>query len=103
MAYGCGVLHSAYLSIAMARDLSPFAMRTAFLFADYYGDSAAVGLAAGRQSRISVRATSECAVGAPFSSLSELIARRPSRGRVGAASFGRPCHDGAASDVVVDG
>ena len=57
----------------------------------------------GRQSRISVRATSECAVGAPFGSLSELIARRPARGRVGVASTERPCRAGVASDVVVDG
>ena len=80
---GCGVLHYAYLSIAKSRDLSPFAMRTAFLFSDYYGDSATLRLAPRRSSRISVRATSECAGGAPFGSLSEFSARRPSCERLG--------------------
>jgi len=62
-----------------------------------------MGLAAGRQSRIPMRATSECAVGAPFVSLSGLIARRPSGGRLRAASIGRPYPNGVASAVVIDG
>src|SRR5919199_80776 len=51
--------------------------------ADYYEDSAAVGLAPRRPSRIPSRATSECAVGAPFGSLSRLIACRPACGSLG--------------------
>jgi hypothetical protein len=98
-----GTLHSASLPVGKSSNLSPFAVYTALPFADDYGDSAAVGLAAGRQSRMPRRATSECAVGASFVSLSGRIVRRPSGGRLRAASIGRPYPDGVASAVVIDG
>ena len=86
-----------------ASALSPCAGCTALPFETTLGDSAALGLAAGRQSRIPMRATSECAVGALFVSLSGRIARRLPGGRLQAASIGRPYPDSVASAVVIDG
>src|SRR4051794_34454503 len=70
---------------------------------DDYGSSAALGLAADRQSRFPARATSECAVGAPFDPLCEVIPHHPAGGRLRAATPGRPCPAGVASGVVLDG
>ena len=47
-----GSCHCGYLYTLVIRHLWPFAMWTAFPSADYYGHSVALGLAAGRRSRV---------------------------------------------------
>src|SRR3954447_8035703 len=54
-----GNCHCGYLYTPVIRHLRPFAMWTAFPSADYYGHSVALGLAAGRRSRVRSNRTSE--------------------------------------------
>src|SRR3954447_7873698 len=56
-------------------------MWTAFPSADYYGHSVALGLAAGRQSRVRSDRTSERDVGPSFDPLNGLAGRRPMGGK----------------------
>src|SRR3954464_9772237 len=55
-------------------------MWTAFPSADYYGHSVALGLAAGRRSRVLSNRTSERDVGPSFDPLNDLAGRRPMGG-----------------------
>ena len=77
--------------------LCPFALWSAFPTAvvgrdahDYYGHSVTLGLAPRRPSRISTRATSEHAVGAPFVPLRGRMAHRPAGGRLGSRLLDDP-------------
>jgi len=55
-------------------------MWTAFPSADYYGHSVALGLAAGRRSRVRSNRTFERDVGPSFDPLNSLVGRRPPGG-----------------------
>jgi hypothetical protein len=82
-----GYCHSGYLYTPVIRHLWPFAMWTAFPFADYYGHSVALGLAAGRRSRVRSNRTSERDTGPSFDPLNDLVGRHLDREAAGSSKF----------------
>ena len=85
-----GSCHCGYLYTLVIRHLWPFAMWTAFPSANYYGHSVALGLAAGRRSRVRSNRTSERDVGPSFDPLNSLVGRRPPGGEFERRNCYRP-------------
>ena len=65
-------------------------MWTAFPSADYYGHSVALGLAAGRRSRVRSNRMSERDTGPSFDPLNGLAGRRPTEGGFRRREINRP-------------
>jgi hypothetical protein len=65
-------------------------MWTAFPSADYYGHSVALGLVAGRRSRVRSNRTSERDVGPSFDPLNDLVGRRLTEGKFERRNSYRP-------------